>query len=305
MFYILEHNKINIHKWDLAIANSHCANIFQFYWYLNLVTNNQWMALIEDDYKTVLPLPFVRKFKKHIIYHNNLLPFLAICGNTFINEIKSTQIFELIHKNFIKANFILYKFVDMPADNKLKIKKHQYFSKDLIYNYDKNLNSYTNFAHHLIAQSKRDGYYFNNLIKIKGIVKFLISENYSHDLIKIETLKNILLIAQDKNLLFIDAIYDKSSSLAGLAVYLIYQKSATLLILHTKSSLPGKVKSMIKLALIDHFINLNSQKNIKLDIYPWMINETDSMFLEFMDFSKYHLLGIEYNRKFHIFKSLL
>ncbi len=297
MFYYLEHNEINLHKWDLAVANSHCANVFQFYWYLNLATNNQWAAIVEDDYKSVMPLPYIQKFKKKILLHDGLIPYLAICSDTFINPIKSSQIFELLRKNFIKAKFVLYKYISNPSNSPLKTHNLKYFSKDLIYTYDKILSTYSNFALHQIAKSKREGFYFNNLIKIKGIIKFLISENFSNQLNKIESLKNIMLIAQDKHLLYIDAIYDKISSLNGIAVYLTYKKTATLLVLHTKYNLPENKKLMIKLALIDHFINLNSQKNFKLDVYPWLINHKDSIFLDFLGFKTYLLQEIEFKQK--------
>ena len=56
----LQHKKINFRKWDDCIRNSINGNLYDFSWYLDIVSEG-WDALILSDYETVMPLTHQKK----------------------------------------------------------------------------------------------------------------------------------------------------------------------------------------------------------------------------------------------------
>ena len=68
------HKDIDFNRWDETIASASNAIIYAESWFLNCTTNNQWDALIDDDYVSVMPLPFNRKL---LGYHQLYQPFFT------------------------------------------------------------------------------------------------------------------------------------------------------------------------------------------------------------------------------------
>jgi len=61
MIQFLKHNEIDKQKWDDSISSSSSKIVYALSWYLDCVSPN-WCALIEDDYKTCMPLPIKPKW---------------------------------------------------------------------------------------------------------------------------------------------------------------------------------------------------------------------------------------------------
>lgn len=57
---LVERKHIDVKKWDETISNSEVENVFMYAWYLDAVCSD-WCALITEDYKTILPIPFTKK----------------------------------------------------------------------------------------------------------------------------------------------------------------------------------------------------------------------------------------------------
>ena len=57
----LKHSEIDKKKWDDCIDNSVNSLIYAYSWYLDIVCPN-WNALVEDDYKSVMPLTVGKKY---------------------------------------------------------------------------------------------------------------------------------------------------------------------------------------------------------------------------------------------------
>ncbi|MEM9836093.1 MAG: GNAT family N-acetyltransferase [Bacteroidota bacterium] len=57
----LTRQSIDEAAWDASLAKSTNRRIYAASWYLDLVTNQQWNALVSTDYQYLFPLPFHRK----------------------------------------------------------------------------------------------------------------------------------------------------------------------------------------------------------------------------------------------------
>ena len=49
-------------KYDKAVRRAYGSRVYACHWYLDIVTQGQWGALVFDDYYSVMPLPFNRKY---------------------------------------------------------------------------------------------------------------------------------------------------------------------------------------------------------------------------------------------------
>lgn len=57
---LFQRHEIDDRKWDETIANSINGTIYGYSFYLDSIAKN-WMALIADDYRFILPLPFTKR----------------------------------------------------------------------------------------------------------------------------------------------------------------------------------------------------------------------------------------------------
>ncbi|MGC9330349.1 MAG: GNAT family N-acetyltransferase [Bacteroidales bacterium] len=75
----VSNKQIDKTAWDNCIRHTENRRVYALSWYLDSLTNNKWEALILDDFKAVMPLPFIRKvgFKMYIqpLFCQQLGPF--------------------------------------------------------------------------------------------------------------------------------------------------------------------------------------------------------------------------------------
>ncbi len=58
----VEHRNINLKTWDDCIALANPALVYAQSWYLDAMCDGHWNALILDDYRAVMPLPYLKKW---------------------------------------------------------------------------------------------------------------------------------------------------------------------------------------------------------------------------------------------------
>ena len=62
MIRLLKQTEIIRYRWDQVVLSSQNAMPYAKSWYLDAVFGDRWSALIEDDYKAVMPLPIKEKY---------------------------------------------------------------------------------------------------------------------------------------------------------------------------------------------------------------------------------------------------
>ena len=102
MIQYLQHNQINLKKWDTTIAE--CGNIYAYSWYLDIV-HPGWDALVEDDYQSVMPLTGGKKFGVNYLFQ----PYFAQQLGVFSKQPLSPEKTE----TFLKAIPSKYRFVEI------------------------------------------------------------------------------------------------------------------------------------------------------------------------------------------------
>ena len=58
--YYLKNKDIDLDKWNECIKNSFNGIVYAYSWYLDIV-NEEWEALVDENYTRVMPLTFANK----------------------------------------------------------------------------------------------------------------------------------------------------------------------------------------------------------------------------------------------------
>lgn len=104
MIRYLAHDQIDFEKWDDCIDRSINGIFYAYSWYLDM-TAPGWDALVEDDYKTIMPLPNRKRFGVRFVYQ----PF-------FIQQLGLFSISSLtpeVTARFLEAIPVRFRFVDL------------------------------------------------------------------------------------------------------------------------------------------------------------------------------------------------
>ncbi len=119
MINYLHHEDIDFNRWDNCIKASSNAYIYAYSWYLNIVAG-EWDALIEDDYVSVFPLPYRKKYGIKYIYQP---PFTQQLGlfSTALQDITKLHQFVLAIPND-------FRIVEINLNKYYQAKKHKEYS---------------------------------------------------------------------------------------------------------------------------------------------------------------------------------
>lgn len=116
MIQYVKRKDLDIDKYDDCVENALQSRIYAFSWYLDLVTDN-WDVLVLDDYKAVMPIPWRKKYEIKYVYPPFWIIELGVFSKTKINE-----------DVFLLKLFKLYNFVELrtnTSSNFIRNAKHQ------------------------------------------------------------------------------------------------------------------------------------------------------------------------------------
>ena len=86
MIQFLEHKNIDKKKWDDCIQHASNGIVYANSWYLDIVSPG-WNALIADDYSTVFPLTWKKKYGFYYLHQ----PFFTQQLGVFSNQKNITE----------------------------------------------------------------------------------------------------------------------------------------------------------------------------------------------------------------------
>ena len=104
MIQYLKRNQLDIIKYDNCIELSLNSRIYVFSWYLDIVSDN-WDVLVLNDYEAVMPLPWRQKYFIKYVYPPAWTQQLGVFSNSKINADLVKQFVKSIPKKFKKNNY--------------------------------------------------------------------------------------------------------------------------------------------------------------------------------------------------------
>lgn len=173
----LRNHEIDINAWDKCIATSFHASIYSFSWYLDLVCEN-WDGLVEDDYKSVMPLPTHRFLGKDIIFLPVFLYELGIFSVTPINPDKTRAFIEAIPDSFAYYRIILNKY--NPVDPKtVSLIMRTHYELDLIKPYYKLSGAFDSEMQRKLNLAMARGFSFISGLSTNDLLRFISEKKIS------------------------------------------------------------------------------------------------------------------------------
>jgi len=125
MIRYIKQKDLNRNKYDYCIKNAFNSRIYALSWYLDIVTNNDWHAIVLDDYKAVMPIPFKRinrKFLKRMITQPLFCQQLGVFS---LSELDIDE-FQLFITELYNLKPYVYNF---NASNSQKLKENNTYKK--------------------------------------------------------------------------------------------------------------------------------------------------------------------------------
>ena len=111
-----KNKEIDKNRWDKLIDEAPNGRVYAYSWYLDILTENCWDALIAGDYEYVMPLPWRRKFGIYYVY----MPFFVQQLGIFSKQ----EISNDLYIKFLENIPFKFRYVDLCVnlDNKISSK---------------------------------------------------------------------------------------------------------------------------------------------------------------------------------------
>ncbi|MCB9224872.1 MAG: GNAT family N-acetyltransferase [Crocinitomicaceae bacterium] len=173
----LSSEQIDKQKWDAKVLQSDIENVFCYSWYLDAVCDH-WGALVEDDYNTIVPIPYTNKLGVKQVIQPPFTRELDIFGKGF----QWSDVLTELKSNF--KSIVFRNSSDQIANNATE-RTHQYLDLENI--------KYSTNANRLIKKAQvylyENGTHPKRLIDLfKGTAWTKIDSISEDDLNKLENL---------------------------------------------------------------------------------------------------------------------
>ena len=131
----IKYRDIDTGKWDKCIGLSFNASIYAFSWYLDILCE-EWDALVEGNYLSVMPLLTRRIMGRNIIYTPDFIKELGIFSRKPVQAEKTELFLNTIPSHFDYYQIILNKYNPLKTGRSIYTKRVHY-NLDLIEPYYK------------------------------------------------------------------------------------------------------------------------------------------------------------------------
>ncbi len=278
--FFLKNSEIDLNAWDKCIAGSFNSSICAFSWFLDLICED-WGALVEDDYESVMPLILQRFLGKEIIGLPYFAYDLGIFSNHPITPDKTRVFIEAVPPVFSYYRIMLNKYNPLDCKGCTTI-LHKRFELDLILPYFKLTAGYTPDLSRRLNITMANGYYLSPGLSPNEMIS-LIDKNRipapriikKHNYRLLRTVMAGLIQHNSGELYGLFDRYNEISSVALVAwmnnrINLVFQATA-----------PDKIKDFPDLFLIDRIIDKYSETNTTLLFDSGFIMNYPVLFKEF------------------------
>ncbi|HZJ73572.1 MAG TPA: hypothetical protein VFC87_02095 [Perlabentimonas sp.] len=275
--YFLNRDEIDVAKWDSCIARSVNGMVYGYSWYLDIVCES-WSALVDEDYRTVFPLPHKAKYGIGYIYQPfftqqlGLFSTDAICQNlvdTFIGAIPKSFKYIAINLNtFIKTQY-----------PNARITPRVTYHLDLIESYPILSSRYSTNTKRNISRAIA-----NNISIVKGLPPVQLIELKKQNNVAnlksshFNTLKKLVSQSIDNGVGEVYGAYNAHNELCAGALFIKANGKAIYLL---ASSTPEGKAQRAMFRLIDFYIDQNSESNLVLDFEGSNIKSVARFFASF------------------------
>ncbi len=267
MIKYLSNDNIDRRKWDEAIARSFNGIIYAYSWYLDIVSP-EWDALVKDDYKSVMPLTWRKKYGINYLFQ----PFFTQQSGVFSSEKSDAglvqQFLEAIPKQFkfVEINLNTYNFSNLSNLSSFSVKSNLTHELDLIESYESIEKNYSDNLKRNLKKARNNKLQSVLSNQPEPVVK-LFRENRGAGISKLKeqdykVLIQLLYQAIHRGKAQVINVMNERNELCAGAFFIESNNKA--IFLFSGLSEEGKTLGAMPF-LIDSFIRQNAEKNVTLD----------------------------------------
>ena len=258
----IKQKDLNYSLWDRCINNSFNGVIYAYAWYLDIVAVH-WDALVEDDYRTVMPLVY----RKTIVYKELYTPMftkqLGIFSSKPVDQKKMEKFLEHIPPEFKKLNLCLNRHNTQTIGNHFT-RSRTVYELDLIVPYEKKSKSYSPVVRSSISLATEKKYFLQKGVSLYDFENYL----YTHlkDAVAaqvVKPLRQILSRLMSVGRAEIVGVYDEKNTLVSGACFVRSNQNVILLYAY---NLPDSDSQRANYLIIDSFLKNYSARNVTLSM---------------------------------------
>jgi hypothetical protein len=264
MIQYLKRNEINIERWDQLIEKASNPLVYACSWYLDIVCNAQWDALVYGDYQWVMPLPWRKRMGLAYIYQPFCTPQLGVFGLKNPNE-------DCI-KAFEDAIPSRFKLIDQKLNErhsevlKDQASEHTSYLLDLSVTADELKAAYNQHTRRSIRKAQKNFLKFSDNLEPKGVLH-LFKKNKGLELKDIqdkdyELLLQVLENGREQGVCKSLGVLNERGECIAACCILFFQRKAFFLLSAINDE--GKDKRAMYF-LLDHFFTANCSRELVFD----------------------------------------
>jgi len=264
MISYVENKNIDRSRWDHLISQSPNGLIYSYSWFLDVVCES-WDALIEDDYKAVLPLPQRKKYGIEYIFQPFYTNQFGVICKEDVSPEKVNFFLQSIPKRF-KYVDIMLNFQNRTNTPDYKITERRAQFLNLNSSHDEIRKSYDSNLKRNLQRAEK-----NNLVVKANVPAEAVTEyfrkakgnelgNFSEEDYK--TLTKILITASNKGNAFTLGAYNNNNELLAAAGFL--KDNKRIIFLKGGSTAVGRESGATHLVM-DAVIRQEQRKNLLFD----------------------------------------
>jgi hypothetical protein len=264
MIRYLKQSEIDYKKWDECISSSVNELIYAYSWYLDIVAR-KWDALVEDDYKRVMPLPFKNISIIHKVYQPFFAQQLGVFSPDILGEEDIKRFLDSIPKKFLFINVSLNQYNNYIGNN-YKKSNRKTFLLDLIMPYEIIRSGYSkNHERNLKKAERSDLFYREDENPDDVIAAFRNNRGQLYPHITEEhyrILKRLIFECVNKGIAKTIKAYDKNNNFCAGVVSFVYRKR--IIFIFSGATEQSKENGAM-FGIIDYIIRQHQQQDMILD----------------------------------------
>lgn len=260
----LKNNEIDRERWDECIRKSFNGIIYAYSWYLDMVAP-QWEALVEGEYKSVMPLVTGKKLGIRYLFPPFFVQQLGVFS---VDKLTAEDVLRFLKS--VPAEFRYWE-INLNTFNKVVGKDFEYrpnltHELDLIEPYESIRKNYSDNTKRNVKKGEQSGISLSANPSREEIIT-LFRTNRGRDVKALQEpqydiLRRLLQVLDARGRLHARGVEDENGNLLAGAFFA--DANGKVIFLFSGLSEEGKEKGAMYL-LIDRFISENSQKNLVFD----------------------------------------
>lgn len=265
MIRYIQHDEIDFERWDACVDRSINGIFYAWSWFLDMAAG-KWDALVEDNYKAVMPLPLRKKAGIHYVYQPFFVQQLGVFSTYSLSPEVSLKFLDAMpgHIGFVDYNLNIYN--RLPEGHPYIFRKGITHELDLILPYEKLRGAYSGNTHRNIKKAHDHGVFVTDHGRPEEVIEAFRQNRGQHGVPFSDSdylmLKHMIYAGMHRGMVKVKYAYSETNNFcAGIVFFTSHNKSVWLFSGATSEARQNGAMSL----LVDDFVRENAGREMILD----------------------------------------